>query len=219
MSKSKSKGKKTFKVQTIGDSGVGKTSLLIRLYDDVFYENTVPTIGLDVKTVSVNHEGEEVVIALWDTAGQEQFRTITSLYYRGVHGIILMYDVTSMASFNNLAYWLDEVEANNPSDDVQIILIGNKIDREDREVSREQGLKFAQDHNMLFIETSAKTAAGTTMAFQELIAKLVEKRKALDEDARNTDSRAQANSQAKSATVNLSQQRTENQDQGGGYCC
>lgn len=209
-----------FKVQTIGDSGVGKSSLLIRLYDGVFYENTVPTIGLDVKTVSMTHEGEEVVIALWDTAGQEQYRTITSVYYRGIHGIILMYDITSAESFHNLSSWLDEIEANKPDDNVKIILVGNKIDREDREVTYEQGLKFAREHNMLFIETSAKTAEGTTTAFQELVAKMVDARKALQEgEGESVDRRSQTADRSKAATVQLQGQRGGEEEQSGGYCC
>mmetsp|Transcript_49208 Transcript_49208/g.71860 ORF Transcript_49208/g.71860 Transcript_49208/m.71860 type:complete len:109 (+) Transcript_49208:102-428(+) len=99
-----------FKLLLIGDSGVGKSCLLLRFADDTYTESYISTIGVDFKIRTITQDSKTVKLQIWDTAGQERFRTITSSYYRGAHGIIVVYDVTDMESFNNVKQWLHEID-------------------------------------------------------------------------------------------------------------
>jgi len=155
-----------FKILLIGDSGVGKSSILLRFTDDDFEEDHPATIGVDFKTKLITLDGKRVNLTIWDTAGQEKFRSLTSSYYRGTHGIILVYDVTKRVSFLSLEQWLNEVEMYSTNQDVITLLVGNKVDKSEREVSREEAAKFAKAKSMLFIECSAKTKLGIQQAFE-----------------------------------------------------
>ena len=157
-----------FKIMIIGDSGVGKSSLLTRFADNDFKSDYLSTIGVDfkIRTTSLGDTNKVIKLQIWDTAGQERFRSITSTYYRGAHGIILVYDVTSRKSFNNLQTWLNEIRQ-YAQPDVPCLLVGNKTDlKTRREVEPEEGKAFADSSNMVFIETSAKTSRNVDDSFQ-----------------------------------------------------
>lgn len=144
-----------FKLLIIGDSGVGKSSLLLRFADNTFSGSYITTIGVDFKIRTLQVEGEKVKLQIWDTAGQERFRTITSTYYRGTHGVIVVYDVTNGESFANVKRWLHEIEQN--CDVVNRILVGNKNDDPDRKVVlTEDAQRFADQMGIRLFETSAK---------------------------------------------------------------
>ncbi|KAK9497263.1 hypothetical protein O3M35_004615 [Rhynocoris fuscipes] len=144
-----------FKLLIIGDSGVGKSSLLLRFADNTFTGNYITTIGVDFKIRTIDIEGEKVKLQIWDTAGQERFRTITSTYYRGTHGVIVVYDVTSGDSFANVKRWLHEIEQN--CEVVNRILVGNKNDTpEGKVVLTEDAQRFADQMAIQLFETSAK---------------------------------------------------------------
>ncbi|CAJ0598364.1 unnamed protein product [Cylicocyclus nassatus] len=144
-----------FKLLIIGDSGVGKSSLLLRFADNVFSENYITTIGVDFKIRTVEVDGQRVKLQIWDTAGQERFRTITSTYYRGTHGVVVVYDVTNGESFSNVKRWLHEIDANCES--VQKILVGNKNEDPTRRIVLESDARqFADTMHIKFFETSAK---------------------------------------------------------------
>ncbi|XP_061387788.1 ras-related protein Rab-35 [Musca vetustissima] len=144
-----------FKLLIIGDSGVGKSSLLIRFSDDTFSGSYITTIGVDFKIRTVVIDGKRVKLQIWDTAGQERFRTITSTYYRGTHGVIVVYDVTNGESFANVRRWLDEIQ--NNCDVVNKVLVGNKNDDPERKVViTEDAQRFAQQMDIELFETSAK---------------------------------------------------------------
>ncbi|XP_041455533.1 ras-related protein Rab-35-like isoform X2 [Lytechinus variegatus] len=144
-----------FKLLIIGDSGVGKSSLLLRFADNTFSGSYITTIGVDFKIRTIDVKGEKVKLQIWDTAGQERFRTITSTYYRGTHGVIVVYDVCSAESFVNVKRWLYEIDQN--CEDVSRILVGNKNDAPDRKVvETEDAQKFAEQMNIQLYETSAK---------------------------------------------------------------
>lgn len=166
----------TLKILLVGDTNVGKSSILLRFTDDTFDNEKCPTIGVDFKVKLISLNGVKVKLALWDTAGQERFRTLTPAYYRGAQGVILVYDVSNAQSFRQLDEWLQEVDRYATKPDIVKMVIGNKIDKEssDRVVSREEGLRFARRHRMLFLETSAKTAVGVQMAFEELVEKIIQ---------------------------------------------
>ncbi|EDW07550.1 ras-related protein Rab-35 [Drosophila mojavensis] len=144
-----------FKLLIIGDSGVGKSSLLIRFSDDTFSGSYITTIGVDFKIRTVEINGLRVKLQIWDTAGQERFRTITSTYYRGTHGVIIVYDVTNGDSFANVRRWLEEIQ--NNCDVVNKVLVGNKNDDPDRKVViTEDAQRFARQMDIELFETSAK---------------------------------------------------------------
>lgn len=158
------------KILLVGDSGVGKSSLLARFISDSFDEQG-PTVGVDFKLKHVDVDGTRLKLTVWDTAGQERFRTLTSSYYRGAHGVVFVYDVTSRESFENAREtWRKEVEMYGTIANSVKIVIGNKIDREDeRTVAREEGVAFAKEYGCLFLECSAKTKVRVAEAFDELV--------------------------------------------------
>ncbi|XP_041883719.1 ras-related protein Rab-18-B-like [Corvus kubaryi] len=162
----------TLKLLLVGDSAVGKSSLLRRFTDGAFEPRLKPTVGVDFKVKKMVVEGRAVQLAVWDTAGQERFRTLTPSYYRGAQGVVLVYDVTRKDTFTGLQGWLNELEMYN-SNTVKM-LVGNKTDKPDREVERKEGLQFARKHSLLFIETSAKTQEGVQHAFEELVIKILQ---------------------------------------------
>ncbi|XP_017557471.1 ras-related protein Rab-18a [Pygocentrus nattereri] len=193
----------TLKILIIGESGVGKSSLLLRFTDDMFDPELGATIGVDFKVKTIAVDGNQTKLAIWDTAGQERFRTLTPSYYRGAQGVILVYDVTRRETFSKLSTWLNELETYCTRDELVKMLVGNKIDKEDREVDRNEGLKFARKHSMLFIEASAKTRDGVECAFEELVEKILQT-PGLWESERKT-------------RVHLSEQPTQ-PTSGGCYC-
>ncbi|XP_016303958.1 ras-related protein Rab-8B-like [Sinocyclocheilus anshuiensis] len=154
-----------FKLLLIGDSGVGKTCLLFRFSDDAFNTTFISTIGIDFKIRTVELNGKKIKLQIWDTAGQERFRTITTAYYRGAMGIMLVYDITSEKSFENIKNWIRNIEE-HASSDVEKMILGNKCDMNDRrQVSKERGEKLAIDYGIKFLETSAKTSVNVEEAF------------------------------------------------------
>lgn len=165
-----------FKILLVGDSGVGKSSLLLRFTDDMFQETFISTIGVDFKIRNVKIQDKVVKMQIWDTAGQERFRTITSSYYRGAHGIIVVYDITDQVSFNNAKMWLSEIER-YACGNVTKLLVGNKADmNEKRAVDQGTAKAFAQQQGMLFAEASAKAGQGVEDAFMVLVKEIFDKR-------------------------------------------
>ncbi|CAM4601112.1 ras-related protein Rab-33A [Lepidochelys kempii] len=147
-----------FKIIVIGDSNVGKTCLTFRFCGGAFPASTEATIGVDFREKTVEIEGEKIKVQVWDTAGQERFRkSMVEHYYRNVHAVIFVYDVTKMASFHNLKMWIEECNGHAVPPFVPKVLVGNKCDlREQIQVPSSVALKFADAHNMLLFETSAK---------------------------------------------------------------
>ncbi|KAJ1728601.1 Ras- protein Rab-18 [Coemansia sp. RSA 2049] len=167
----------TFKILLVGDSNVGKSSILLRFTDDHFLppEDTSATIGVDFKVKMHDVDGKRYKLTIWDTAGQERFRTLTSSYYRGAQGVILVYDVSSRETFEHLDNWVEELSTYCSSDDVVKMVVGNKIDKEsERQVTRKEGAEYARRHQTLFLECSAKTKIGVQQAMEELVNKIVE---------------------------------------------
>ncbi|KAJ2157637.1 Ras- protein Rab-18 [Coemansia sp. RSA 552] len=167
----------TFKLLMVGDSNVGKSSILLRFTDDQFLppEETSATIGVDFKVKMFAVDGKQYKLTIWDTAGQERFRTLTSSYYRGAQGVILVYDVSSRETFEHLDTWMEELNTYCTNDEVVKMVVGNKIDKEgERQVSRAEGAEYARNHQTLFLECSAKTRIGVQQAVEELVNKIIE---------------------------------------------
>ncbi|KAK8760665.1 RAS oncogene family member Rab1 [Amblyomma americanum] len=161
-----------FKLLLIGDSGVGKSCLLLRFADDTYTESYISTIGVDFKIRTIELEGKTIKLQIWDTAGQERFRTITSSYYRGAHGIIVAYDVTDQESFNNVKQWLQEIDR-YACENVNKLLVGNKCDLTTKKVVDYTTAKeFADQLGIPFLETSAKNATNVEQAFMTMAAEI-----------------------------------------------
>ncbi|KAE9621799.1 hypothetical protein Lal_00032973 [Lupinus albus] len=172
----------SFKILLIGDSGVGKSSILVSFISNPV-EDLTPTIGVDFKIKTFAVGGKRLKLTIWDTAGQERFRTLTSSYYRGAQGIILVYDVTRRDTFTNLSeVWSKELELNSTNQDCVKMLVGNKVDRDsERAVSREEGLALAKELGCLLFECSAKTRENVESCFEELALKIMEAPSLLEE--------------------------------------
>ncbi|KAK9692769.1 ras GTPase [Basidiobolus ranarum] len=154
-----------FKLLLIGDSGVGKSCLLLRFADDTYTESYISTIGVDFKIRTIELEGKTIKLQIWDTAGQERFRTITSSYYRGAHGIIVVYDVTDQDTFSNVKQWLQEIDR-YASEGVNKLLVGNKSDLTTKKVVEYESAKeFSDQISIPFLETSAKDSTNVEQAF------------------------------------------------------
>ena len=156
------------KLLIIGDSAVGKTSMLLKYTDNFFPESHLATIGVEFKTKEVEYNGYNIELQVWDTAGQERFKSITKSFFRNANGIIFVYDITQKNTFKNVKDWIKDSEVNDFG--FKRILVGNKIDLQNkRQVSLEDAKEWADKKNMEVIETSAKTGANIDKAVLKLI--------------------------------------------------
>jgi Ras-related protein Rab-1A len=189
-----------YKILLLGDSSVGKTCLLLRYSDDTFMDNHISTIGLDYRLKIVNISPQtNVKLQLWDSAGQDRFKAITKNYYKGAHGIVLIYDITSELSFMNIKNWISQIR--EYTNDVKIILVGNKIDLpESRVISYEEGSRLAKDYKIKFFECSAKNNIGVADIFSYLVDEIYEANKDIQ----------------KESGVNVSEKTKDNKDK---KCC
>jgi small GTP-binding protein len=164
-----------FKVIVLGDSGVGKSSIVVRFADDSFNTSHISTIGVDFKIRTVDVDDKRVKLQIWDTAGQERFRTIVNSYYRNCHVIIIVFDLTDKRSFRSANLWHREAEHHVPdSRKVKIVIVGNKADlKNKREISTQDAQDFADSIGADYIETSAKDSYKISELFVESARKLV----------------------------------------------
>ncbi|XP_067620392.1 ras-related protein Rab-30 [Eurosta solidaginis] len=168
-----------FKIVLVGNAGVGKTCLVRRFTQGLFPPGQGATIGVDFMIKTVEVEGEKIKLQIWDTAGQERFRSITQSYYRSAHALILVYDISCQPTFDCLPDWLREIQEYANSK-VLKILVGNKTDRDDREIPTQIGEEFAKQHDMYFLETSAKEAENVERLFYEIAAELIDQARSKD---------------------------------------
>ena len=166
----------TFKILTIGESGVGKTCVLRRFVENKFLKNHLSTIGIDFKTKTLNINNQEIKLKIWDTAGQERFRNITTQYYKGADGIVLVYDVTDEASYEKIRDWMEQILSNTQQEEIGLVLLGNKCDMDPRSVTEEMGKKMAEELKINYFETSALNGQGIKEAFEQLTRDIMKKR-------------------------------------------
>jgi small GTP-binding protein len=163
------------KIVLIGDSGVGKTNLLSRFTRDQFNPESKSTIGVEFATQTIPYDDKVVKAQIWDTAGQERYRAITSAYYRGAVGALLLYDITSMTSFQSASRWLKELRE-NADPNIVVMVVGNKSDLADkRVVQTHDAVEFARTEQVFFLETSAKDSINVHEAFTTLIREVLKK--------------------------------------------
>ena len=162
-----------YKVLLLGDSTVGKTCFLMKYTDKTFQDIHMATIGLDYRLRSMKlKSGKSIKLQIWDTAGQDRFRAITKNYYKGSHGIILIYDITNTQSFENVKTWVNQIRE-EASSNVIIYIAGNKVDMEDeRKVDRDDGEKLAEELGFPFVETSAKNGININETFEYLVERI-----------------------------------------------
>jgi len=161
-------GDQVIKVLLIGDSAVGKSCLLLRFVDNHFPDGPINMTSVDFKSKNVTIDGKTIQLQIWDTAGQERFRTITSSFYRGSHGVVVVYDITDQASYNNVKLWMQEIARYAPPSVVKM-LVGNKTDMESaRVVPTTVAREFADGLTVPYAETSAKSGAGVNEAFVQI---------------------------------------------------
>ena len=166
----------TFKILTIGESGVGKTCIAKRFVQDKFVKNHLVTIGVDyfAKTLHINNK--DVKLKIWDTAGQERFKTLTAQYYKGADGILLVYDVSDEESYEEIRDWMGQIALNTQKDDLGLVLLGNKCDLHQRTVTKEMGDKLGEELKIKYFETSALSGQGINESFEELTRIIMKKR-------------------------------------------
>lgn len=197
-----------FKLLLIGDSGVGKSCLLLRFADDTYTESYISTIGVDFKIRTIELDGKVIKLQIWDTAGQERFRTITSSYYRGAHGIIVVYDCTDQETFSNLKQWLEEIDR-YACDNVNKLLVGNKNDQTSKKAVEYETAKEYADHLKIpFLETSAKNGANVEQAFLTMATE-IKKRVTKDE---------KPSSESDAKKLNLNSGKPVDAPRSGGCC-
>jgi len=163
------------KIVLLGDTGVGKTSIALRFTQDTFQVRTNPTIGASFLMKNIVVDDKKIKLQIWDTAGQERFRSLAPMYYRGASAALLVYDITSLVSFNKVKEWVNELRLNVP-EDIIMVVVGNKVDRaaKHRQLKFETGQDYARSVGASFMETSAKTKEGIEEVFNDISKRLIQ---------------------------------------------
>jgi len=195
----------------MGDSEVGKTSLLYRYQENKFSKNHLATVGIDYFTKDEKINDKTIRIKIWDTAGQERYKSLTYAFSRNANGIILVFDVSKKETFENLKFWIASVNSNlGEKNELKKIIIGNKIDQE-RNVPKEEGEAFASENNCFYFETSAKENIGISEAIRAIVKLLVEDPKFMinftkqnsKDDKSKTDNKSNYENSGQKQNVNL----------------
>lgn len=166
-----------FKILTIGESGVGKTCILRMFVEGKFLKNHLATIGIDFKTKNIEVEGTSIKLKIWDTAGQERFRNITNQYYKGADGIVLVFDLTDQKSFDKIREWMAQIKANTRSEEIAVVLLGNKCDAEPKVIQKNDAISLGEELGKIqYFETSASLNIGITESFTYLAKEILNKK-------------------------------------------
>ena len=197
--------KYTFKILTLGESGVGKTCILRRFVENKFLKNHLATIGIDFRAKTIQINGYEVKLKIWDTAGEERFRNITNQYYKGADGIILVFDLTNFDTMNKIRDWYNQIKNNTSSNDIGLVLVANKSDLK-REVSNEECLNLSKELNIKLYETSALTGEGVNEIFEYITQEIISKKNYLDD------------TQANGVTLGIGDNKNKNKDKKSDCC-
>ena len=171
-----------FKLILIGDSCVGKSNILLKYLKNEFDPNSRATVGVEFGTKNIIINNKKIKIQIWDTAGQERYRSITSAYYKGAKGALIVYDITRKCTFDNIDKWISDLKLNGDKN-ICIVILGNKSDLDDkREVSKDDGIKKSEMYKTAFLETSALNGDNIGKAFDEIIDQIIQNNKSFFED-------------------------------------
>ena len=173
------------KIMLLGESQIGKTSLIQRYVKNNFNLSYITTVGIDFQLKQIKMNNKSIKLQIWDTAGQERFKNITKSYFHSSDGFIVGYDITSRLSFTNVSTWLKEINDNAP-EEIQKILIGNKCDLNEREVTTEEGQKLAEESGMKFFETSAKNDINVKETFESITKDILDVQYKEEGESRNS---------------------------------
>ena len=173
------------KIMLLGESQIGKTSLIQRYVKNNFNLSYITTVGIDFQLKQIKMNNKSIKLQIWDTAGQERFKNITKSYFHSSDGFIVGYDITSRLSFTNVSTWLKEINDNAP-EEIQKILIGNKCDLNEREVTTEEGQKLAEENGMKFFETSAKNDINVKETFESITKDILDVQDKEEGESRNS---------------------------------
>ena len=199
-----------FKLILIGDSSVGKSNILLKYLKDDFDPNSKATVVVEFGTKNVEMKNKKVKIQIWDPAGQERYRSITSAYYRGAKGAFIVYDITRKNTFDNIDKWISDLKTNGDQN-IAIIIIGNKTDLEDkREVQTDEGIKKSEEYKTAFIETSALNGDNINNAFEELIEQIYQNNSTIIEQDKNVEI---------DKGVNLDEENNDGNEENKKKCC
>ena len=166
-----------FKLILIGDSCVGKSNILLKYLKNEFDPNSRATVGVEFGTKNILINNKKIKIQIWDTAGEERYRSITSAYYKGAKGAFIVYDITRKSTFDNIDKWISDLKLNGDQN-ICIVILGNKSDLDDkREISKEEGIKKSEMYKTAFLETSALSGDNIGKAFDEIIEQIVQSNK------------------------------------------
>ena len=172
-----------FKLILIGDSCVGKSNILLKYLKNEFDPNSRATVGVEFGTKNIIINNKKIKIQIWDTAGQERYRSITSAYYKGAKGALIVYDITRKCTFDNIDKWISDLKLNGDKN-ICIVILGNKSDLDDkREVSKDDGIKKSEMYKTAFLETSALNGDNIGKAFDEIIEQIIQNNKSFFEDS------------------------------------
>ena len=173
------------KIMLLGESQIGKTSLIQRYVKNNFNLSYITTVGIDFQLKQIKMNNKSIKLQIWDTAGQERFKNITKSYFHSSDGFVVGYDITSRLSFTNVSTWLKEINDNAP-EEIQKILIGNKCDLNEREVTTEEGQKLAEENGMKFFETSAKNDINVKETFESITKDILDVQYKEEGESRNS---------------------------------
>jgi len=209
------------KIVLLGDTGVGKTSLALRFTQDVFQPRINPTIGASFLMKNMEIDDQKLKLQIWDTAGQDRFRSLAPMYYRGASAAIVVYDICSSQSFSKVKEWVNELKL-NIQDEIILVIVGNKVDKAEksRQIKADVGREYAFSVSASFIECSAKTKEGVEELFTEVSQKLVQNRKNVQKApiASTLPGSSSANS-LQSGTLNVTNPENKNVDVINDSCC
>ena len=206
---------KTCQMLIIGDCSVGKTSIITRYTNGTFKEEYLGTVGLDYYSKEEIIDNKTILIKLWDTAGEERYKSLTQNYFRNAEGVLLVFDVTNTDSFNNLKEWISSIKLNMEGKNIfiPIVIIGNKLDMEDqREITKEQAEKFVSENNYKYFETSAKTGEGIDKSIRELATQI------LKQEGRIDDQKAARATSKQLKNEDIVNNNNDNEKKKGGCC-
>ena len=207
---------KTCQILIIGDPSVGKTSIIRRYTNGTFKEEYLSTVGLDYYSKEEIIDGKTINIKLWDTAGEERYKSLTQNYFRNAEGVLLVFDVTNTDSFNNLKDWISSIKLNMEGNNIfiPIVIIGNKLDMEDqREITKEQAEQFVSENKYKYFETSAKTGEGIDKSIRELAVQI------LKQDGHMDDQKAARATSRQLKKEDITTNNNNNDENKKGGCC